>query len=328
MNRITLSALGALLASTAVAQVSINIYDPIRPLRDQHMSVNGWGGGAISETAEVSSSGAYSLRITSSNFFQGGLLNLQKPVDLSGSAANPNHLFMIAFYVPADGLVLGKGSFAEVSRQAGKSERMGKVETTGKKGTLVKSTGSGNTMELKGAASVRIMPTVDIGKLRSLRVVVTTTDNLHSETYIPLRSADGQDWRRIAIPVQSFAGFDRTNKTIKSILVTSEAKMVFYVGEVSIVDDSTPISGELNVESLDLALGDEVQLIATAFAGMTVLKYEWDFDDTDGIQVDAEGPVIKRKFRKPGTFNVTCTVTDKFGAKPPKVLKAKVKVND
>jgi hypothetical protein len=94
-----------------------------------------------------------------------------------------------------------------------------------------------------------------------------------------------------------------------------------------VVNDTTPIRGDVNQTNLNLALGDEIEFIAHGMGGSSVLKYTWDFDSADGIQVDAEGQVIKRKFRKPGDYTITLTVTDAYGLKAPYSTTIKAKVN-
>lgn len=42
----------------------------------------------------------------------------------------------------------------------------------------------------------------------------------------------------------------------------------------------------------------------------TLVRYSWDFDATDGVKEDAAGKSISHTFTKPGTYEVTLTVTD------------------
>ncbi len=78
---------------------------------------------------------------------------------------------------------------------------------------------------------------------------------------------------------------------------------------------------------INLALGDEITLSASGFGGSSILRFTWDFDDKDGIQVDAEGQSVKHKFRKAGNFVVTMTVSDYYGLKPSYSSTVKVTVN-
>ena len=158
---------------------------------------------------------------------------------------------------------------------------------------------------------------------------VTTTDGKNSEAYIPVSTNGSGDkgWRSAAIPLQSILGFERTNKEVKQIALSGNVTTTFYVGDIRVVNDTTPITGDVNVRELNLALGDFVNLGANGYGGSSILKYSWDFDDKDGIQEDANGQFIRHQFRKPGTYTITLTVSDEFGLKKPYSTTIKAKVN-
>ena len=114
---------------------------------------------------------------------------------------------------------------------------------------------------------------------------------------------------------------------ISQIGLAGNTTATFYVGDLRVVDDSTPIRGEANTREINAALGDEYTLTATGFGGSSILRYTWDFDDKDGIQVDAEGQSITHKFRKAGNYTITVTIQDYFGLKQPYTSTIKVVVN-
>jgi len=95
-----------------------------------------------------------------------------------------------------------------------------------------------------------------------------------------------------------------------------------------VVNDPTPITGEiLNNPDMNLALDDSVLFRATGSGGSSILKYSWDFGTSTGIQQDASGQSVTRKFRKPGTYKITLTITDLYGLKKPYSSSINVKVN-
>jgi len=47
-----------------------------------------------------------------------------------------------------------------------------------------------------------------------------------------------------------------------------------------------------------------------------IVYYHWDFDSSDGIQIDGNGPTPKHAYREVGTYTVTLTVDDAVGNGP------------
>jgi hypothetical protein len=163
-----------------------------------------------------------------------------------------------------------------------------------------------------------------------LRAIVTTTDGKKSEAYIPVTSTavDDRGWSTLAVPLQAISGLDRTNKQIQEIAFAADDTVTFYVGDLRVVSDTTPLRGETDVKgSLNIGATETRTFRGYGSGGASILKYTWDFDDADGIQVDAEGQTVRRRFRKPGTYTVTLTVSDFFGLKQPYTSTFKVTVN-
>jgi hypothetical protein len=165
--------------------------------------------------------------------------------------------------------------------------------------------------------------------LKNVRLILTTSDGKKSEVYVPVSTSGSGDrgWRSVAVPLQAVAGLGQSNKMVKEIAVSGDAVSTFYLGDLRTINDSTPITGDINYRNMNLALGDEVTLVGRGFGGSSILTYTWDFNDKDGIQVDAEGQAVKRRFRKPGDYTITLTISDHFGLKPPYRTTAKVRVN-
>ena len=170
--------------------------------------------------------------------------------------------------------------------------------------------------------------TAESPNLKTLRLVITTTDGLKSEAYVPADIAAGSNgWRQLGIPLQAITGFNRTNKLVKSIAVGGDATTSVWIGDVRTIIDSTPITGEPNVHDMNLAEGDEVTLSASGYGGASMLKYEWYFSsDTSGLP-DATGQAIKHKFNKPDTYTITVVISDYFGLKQPYKTTITAKVN-
>lgn len=301
-------------ATIAFGQVTA-LYSPVRSIADQGISVRGWGSGTIGEADEVAYEGTHSIRVSTRNFFQGGMISLGNPVDLSAPFSDKNNLLRFAIKVADLSLTIGGGTTGEAAGAAGPGAGIG----GGKAGGLAGGRPGGGTTTSAEA------PT-----LKNLRFVFGTSDGKKSEIYVPINTnATGErGWIPVAVPLHAINGFAETNKMVNSLAVSGDATSTFYIGDIRIVNDSTPITGEMQPnQDRNLALGDEVEFRARGFGGASVLKYSWDFDARDGIQNDAEGQVIKRRFRKADTYVVTLTISDVYGLKKPYQTKINVKVN-
>ncbi len=249
-----------------------------------------YGGGKVSPTNELAIIGQYSLKVETTNAFQGGILEWRQPISLASLSNNKQNLLQISVYVSP---------------------------------TTQTST--------PGARTETGAPAQSPKSIENIRLLIRTSDGKLSEALYSLVSASGTTnrWIRVGIPLQAIPGFLKTNQEISAIAVSGDAPGTFYLGEIRVVTDDTPIQGFLSHRSLVLARGDAVTLWASAEAGYSILVYEWDFDHRDGIQVDATGPVVYHRFRIP-SYNpdprvgempkpllVTVTIRDAFGLKPP-----------
>lgn len=292
------------------------LYAPVRSIKDQGISVRGWGSGTISETDEMAYEGTYSIRVSTRNFFQGGILSLTNPVDLSQAFADKNNLLRILVRVADQSQTLGGGG--------GGGRRGGPGAATGGAGVGGGPSGAGFGPGFAGGGGRPggtpggTTPNADT-TLRNVRLILTTSDGKKSEVYVPVSTSGSGErgWKSIAVPLQAVSGFGDTNKAVKEVAISGDAMTTFYMGDLRTVNDSTPISGDTNYRTMNLALGDEIELVGRGFGGSSILKYSWDFDDKDGIQTDAEGQTIKHKFRKAGTYKITLTISDYFGLKAP-----------
>lgn len=310
MNKFLRISLGAIALGATLLAGAQTLYNPTRPTKDQGMALKSWGSGTIAETDETAFEGTTSIRVSSRNFFQGGIIDYLTPVDLGSAYTDKNNLLVFTLHIPgviAGQAPSGKGSGKGGGKGAGGAGDLGLNNGEGSGGTTVTSTAS----------------------LEKIRLVIATSDGMRSEAFVEVKGkvADEKGWMKASIPLQAISGFSKTNKMIQSIAIAGDAVSTFYVGEASISSDSTPIYGEINQGDLNLALGDVVQFIGSGYAGASPVKYEWDFDSTDGVQADASGQFVKRRFRKAGDFVVTLTISDMYGLKAPYSTTIKVTVN-
>lgn len=324
MNKLGLIALASAMVGAAHAQ---SIYIPNSPIKDQGVTLKGWGSGTIAETDEVASDGAFSLRVTTRNYFQGGIITFANPVNLTTAYSDANNLLKFAIRSsgekPKFATTVGGGAAGSGGPTAGGAGAGG----AGGGGGAGAGRDGGGAQGGGGGAQTGTAATSEV-PLRNVRMVITTTDGKKSEAYLSVRATGAEAWRNFSMPLQAINGFDKTNKTIQSIAISGDAISTFWVGDIRVINDSTAITGEMNFKDpLNLATGDEREFIAYGYAGSTPLKYTWDFDDRDGIQVDSEGQSVKFKFRRPGKFNVTVTIADLYGKKQAVTKTVEVTVN-
>lgn len=367
MKKLTLIALALAAVGAANAQMAV-LYTPTQSVEDQGISVRPWGSGTVSVTDQAAYEGTKSIRIYTTNFFQGAWLDFAKPISLSSEYSNPNDMLQVTVMIPTSNTVFGgkggfKGGFGGGPAAGGVSSGgpaagggatagssgFGGLKSGGKGGPGLGSPGGrggqggpaaggpssgpagggpagggfspggkrGGAGGQNGQDSKNNLITIPTRPLKMIRLVISTSDGLKSEAYLPADvPANQQGWSQIAIPVSAINGFGRTNKQVVGVAISGDQPTSVYLGELKVVNDPTPITGQINDTAVNLAVGDTLTLSASGYGGATILKYEWDFNYTGGTFVDeAEGQAINHTFNKPGTFKVMVRISDKYGKK-------------
>lgn len=325
------------LAGITVAHAQVIVYAPQRSIADQQISLRGWGSGTIAQTDELAYEGTNSIRVSSRNFFQGGIMTFAQPVDLSSVFGDKANMLRITFQSPdatttmgGPGGGLGGGPGGPGGKGGGlpglSSGGSGGGGSTGAggpggQGLLPPAPGQG-----KGGTGSTSAP-VPQPPLSAVRMIVTTSDGKKSEAYISVNTSGKGErgWKQVSIPLSAIRGFDRTNKMVRELAFAGDSIATFYLGDIRTINDTTPITGEAKIDRTNMALGDTGTLTAFGYGGSSILKYEWDFD-SDG-KPDAEGQYVKHRFRKDGDFTVTLSISDVYGLKQPYKTQLKVHVN-
>lgn len=118
MNKVLLATLASAITGVAAAQAPTVLYTPARDMKDQGIGVKYWGSGVISETDETAYEGTHSIRVSTRNFFQGGVMTFSNPVNLSTDFGNKANLLKLTFKV-AEGGTTTSGGGGGVSAPAG-----------------------------------------------------------------------------------------------------------------------------------------------------------------------------------------------------------------
>lgn len=365
----TLTAMFAMATQTSGER----LYKPAQTIGDQGITLRGWGGGTAGEEDGIAFEGVHSLRVSTRNFFQGGIVTFAKPEKLAGLYGEKSNLLRVQIKTGDSTSVLGgapggrpgapgglgvggtggtggggapgaggrggnfpggpggRGGGAPGGLPGGRGGPggfpggpggfPGGQGGGGRPGGMGGFGGPGGPGGVGGAGA-------NVPTLRTVRVIIGTSDGKKSEAYLPITSGASQTgWRGLSIPLQAIAGFDRTNKEVVSVAFSGDAATTFYVGDIRVVNDATPLRVEVPSRPGVLALGDSMNLTARGQGGSTTIRYTWDFDASDGVQTDAEGPTVTYKFRKAGEYVITCTVSDLYGLKESYSTTLKVRVN-
>lgn len=280
------------------------------------LQLQSFGSGQIEETQEVFVVGERSLKITTLDFATGGWLIFQSPPDLRAALQVPENLLKFTLRLPREGS--GGGGLG------------GPGGIYGDRGGRLAGGGGGPA---SGGQTTSAMT--------RLRVVIETTDGKLTEFLLPLEvhRAGPTGWFTVGVPLAAIPGLKQSSGQIKQIGLFGDAPAVFYLGEISVALDQTPITGRLlvnaagvlydaqNVDKVIIAAGDELIFYGLGEAGSTILRYLWNFGSGKPDEVDAEGAAIRRRFPKSGEYTVTLTIADQYGIKKPYTLSVKIQVN-
>lgn len=333
MNLVRLTGLGAALLAAGAVMAQQSIYTSTRSIKDQGISLKSWGSGTASETDEMAYEGTTSIRVASRNYFQGAILNFAAAVDLAAATANKDNLLLLTLNIPGSSTTMGgaggRGPGGLGGPGVGGPGGPG-IGGPGRGGPGAGGPGIGGpgfggpgAGAMGGQAAGSELP------INMVRVVLTTDDGMKAETFVDLKNTapNERGWRKVGVPLAAINGWAKSSKKLKSVALSLDTVGTIYVGDLQILKDETPIYAEPSVREMNLALGDQVTLSAMGYGGSSPLKFAWDFDKEDGVTADAEGQSITRRFRKPGSFIVTLTVSDIYGLKKPYSTEIKVQVN-
>src|SRR2546421_6454924 len=304
------------------AQVSIYNGDPAA---STGMVIGAWGSGEARESEDKVYIGSKSIKITTHGRYQGGRLGFGTPLNLKSVLDDKASYIQFMFVLPS------KDTLGRMGSDYGGFGRMMSGRGPGGGGPGGKG-GEGGAGSMMGEGAQKL---VKPKPLSTIRMVLVTTDDKHIETALPLDSArkTETDWSSLSLPLAALPALKNTSGEIKEVQFFGNSPGILYLGEARIVHDETPIRVD-DIPEMTIALNDTVTFTASAEGGLSTLKYEWDFDDADGVDVDAEGRVVKHKFRKSKRdaagnsvpYIVTLRVSDVHGLKKPTKTSTKVTV--
>ena len=267
------------------------------PAASQNLILGGWGSGFAQESQRVSFSGSNSIEIHTDGYYAGGRIDFSPTVDLGDAFAERDTYLVFTVRFPAlatdeEFSDFGPGAFP------GRPPGLPPGAAPG---------GAGGDVTLPAVGFFRIVMVVN-------GVSLTAEDQP-----IDIRRTEG-GWTTISIPLAAFKGTRPTGgrAALSRILIFGDRPEPnnFFIGEIRTTIDDAEITLEETPEEQFLNPGDQVQLMATASAGLASVEFVWDFDKTDGLQEEAFGEATVHSWRDPGDYVVTLRVRDLNGIKP------------
>ena len=151
--------------------------------------------------------------------------------------------------------------------------------------------------------------------LRNLRLVLFTDEGVMVADPVPVDKdvKDKRGWVPVSVALAQFRGAQ--GKAIRAVGLFAEESDTFYLGQVRLLVDPTPIKVTLKAEPSVTRPDRVVEFSAELTGGPVQPRFVWDFDASDDLQEQAVGPKVKYLFKKPGDYLVTCTVTDRAGVR-------------
>jgi len=165
--------------------------------------------------------------------------------------------------------------------------------------------------------------------LHNLRLVLFTDQGVMvaDPVTVGLMPNDERGWVPVSVPLSSFRGAEDANN-VHAVGVFADESDVFYLGRVSLIVDHTAVRATVTAEPGITQVNQLIEFSASLRGGTIDPKISWDFDDDDGLQEEAFGPKVRYVYHEPGDYLVTCTVTDRSGARLPIVESTGVHIED
>lgn len=280
--------------NAAVGQQGVFIYQGA-PLSQAGITLGSWGSGKAVESREQVLTGGQSIKITTQGLYSGGRIDFSQPVTLFSDGIDPKKYIVFSLF------------FTEIQE-------------------VDPAAGSGYWYDIEPYKTP---------KATRVRFTFFSDTGLSVSAEVPTRPLDRDDnWVRLAVPLAKFKlPEDVRAFRLKRLVIATDAPgtlttpATVYLGEARIVEDDTPIKIDpLGTQSV--VIGDQVFFAANASAGVSSLKYSWDWDNRNGIQEESTGFIGRVTYYKGGEYVVTLIVSDIDGIKMPASVTTTVSVSE
>ncbi len=300
------------------------------PLEEAGITLRSWGSGRIDETTETVFVGSRALKLTTRGYFAGGWIEFKTPVDLRADLNAPDKVLRFTLRFPGTATV-GAGGTPSGPRGGGIGAPPG-----GPRGGGFGEFGEPGGPPRGGTTTTTTQPTA-----QELRIVLETTDGKRTDFILPLQGirADESGWQSVSMPLNAIPMLPQTSGQIVRVGIFSDAFATFYLGEIRTLSEQTPLQGYIyvvnsygfgfnsrNESKIVIAANDELIFYGVNESGTVPVVFRWSFGEDPNL-IDAEGNAIRRRFPKKGTFTVTLTIADPYGARKPARASIQIQVN-
>jgi len=153
---------------------------------------------------------------------------------------------------------------------------------------------------------------------KNLRLVLFTDEGVivADPVAIGLQAKDKRGWLPVSVSLARFKGPEGA-KQLRAVGLFSEQSDVFYLGQLRLLVDRTPVRAAVKAEPAITRTGQVIDFSVELSGGPVDPQISWDFGESDEVKQQAVGARVKYVYKKAGDYLVTCTVADRGGVRGP-----------
>lgn len=271
------------------------------------VTLSDWGGGSVEDSTDIAFAKTHAIKITTLDPYQGARITFTTPPALGDLTDKTRYLTLVIRLIRSP-------------RNISQDTDNGTDAQGQDQGAPPPPAPQGNGQPGQTAAAPA--DNTSLPAAQNLHMIFTMAGGAQADLMRPLpqfsSAQDGIDqWITMSVPLADLAVPGATgDASLQSLQIAGDDYTVMYVGQIKIVQDSTPITCFAG-DDQNAATSQTVTLKGTAAGGASALVYSWDFDAKDGITDQAQGPTVTTQYLKPGDYTATLTVSDLDGLKKP-----------
>lgn len=293
---------------------SLRIYEGDARRALEPIQFEAWGSGIAGETwgPNLFYIGPRVIQILSQGYHSGGILRFAHPLDVRLAFEEKGWMMELRIRL-AKPTEAAPASFPSLGNEAGAAAGAGAGRQSGRAGSAAQAQEPRPRVE--GVEIPEFPPT------QYLRVRLDTPSGPLVASRIPVDypgTLTRRGWVHIAFPIALFRGLgDTIDGRIFRMAISTDRPQLLYIGQIRLTRDLQPLLVNLTATPPQPQAGKTVRLRVRVDGGLSRVRVRWDFDDSDGVTVQAEGERVAHVFPTPGAYTVTATVDDVIGAKAP-----------